>query len=300
MIRTVLGDISCGQLGRTLVHEHICCYSEPLFQMSGSHYLDKEALISASVRYLRELKSSHHLNTFMDCTPPNIGRDLELLKEVSYASEVNIIGSTGFYYTQEPILYNTDAATIARCMEQDIASHPIGIIKCAVEDPEISDFSKKLLQATAMAHLDSGLPIVMHTNARNRNGLPALELLLEAGVDPRAVTVGHLSDTDDLDYVSRIASYGCFIGFDRLYDNPTEEYLSRTAQKIKTLAGSGFADRILLSHDALFFNGFESQPVIHEKPRFAFCFDHILPRLPDAYAEQMLCQNPLCMLRCGK
>ena len=30
MIKTVLGDIRDNELGITLVHEHICCYSEYL------------------------------------------------------------------------------------------------------------------------------------------------------------------------------------------------------------------------------------------------------------------------------
>ena len=34
MIRTVLGEIRPDDLGVTLAHEHICCYSEYLYMIS--------------------------------------------------------------------------------------------------------------------------------------------------------------------------------------------------------------------------------------------------------------------------
>lgn len=43
-IKTVLGNIPEQDLGITLAHEHICCYSEYLYQMLGRSYLDKEKL----------------------------------------------------------------------------------------------------------------------------------------------------------------------------------------------------------------------------------------------------------------
>ena len=114
MIKTVLGDIKEDALGITLPHEHICCYSEYLNQMGKSKYLDKEQLLNIASDYLKELKAKYALNAFVDCTPVNIGRDIELLKRVSEQSEVNIVCSTGFYYTDEPVLYNTSAEQLCK------------------------------------------------------------------------------------------------------------------------------------------------------------------------------------------
>ena len=150
-----------------------------------------------------------------------------------------------------------------------------------------------------MAQLTLGLPIVLHTNANNKNGLKALEILLSEGVKPQAITVGHLSDTEDLEYVKQIGEYGCFIGFDRLYNNTDEEYITRKVNNIKTLCENGYSDKILLSHDALFFNGFEATPKINEKPRFSYCSQYILPRLSKQITEQLMIKNPLKMLKCG-
>ena len=298
LFKTVLGDISESDLGVTLAHEHICCFSEYAYQMVGKDYLDKNALADTATVYLKELKKKYGLATFVDCTPINIGRDVELLKRISEQSEINIICSTGFYYTDEPVLYNTSAEQLCKYMVADAYAVNAGIIKCAVENEAITRFGEKLLRACAKAHLCLGLPIVLHSNANNRNALKALEILFLEGVNPNAVTVGHLSDTDDLEYVKSIASYGCFIGLDRLYKNTSEEYVSKKTQSILELCKASYEDQILLSHDALFFNGFEAELKIDEQPRFSYCFDYILPQLTKSLSDKLMVQNPMRMLSC--
>ena len=295
MIKTVLGNIADGALGITLPHEHICCYSEYFYKMGGKAYLDKELLLRTSIHCLKQLKQRHGLCSFIDCTPINIGRDIELLKRVSYESGVHIIASTGFYYTREPLL-DKDADCIAEYLSLDAERVNAGVIKAAVEYEEISPFDKNLLKAYAIAHKNLGLPIVLHTNARNKNALPALEILLSDGVAPSAITVGHLSDTEELDYIHKIAELGCYIGLDRIYENVTEEYIGKKVGCIRSLCDKGYADKILLSHDALFFNGFDKAPRINEKPRFAYVFENILPRLDKDIAEKITIKNPQKML----
>jgi phosphotriesterase-related protein len=268
--------------------------------MAGKGYLDKEQLINVSIHYLKDLKEKYALNAFIDCTPVNIGRDIELLKEVSQKSGVNIICSTGFYYTEEPVLYNSSAELIAEYIIKDAENINAGIIKCAVQNETISEFNKKLLIASALAQKMLSLPIVLHTNANNKNGLKALEILLSEGVKPQAITVGHLSDTEDLEYIKQIAKIGCFIGFDRLYDNSSEEYISKKIEAIAELCNAGYEDKILLSHDALFFNGFQANPAINKQPRFSYYFEYILPGLSKERAEQIIIKNPLKMLKCGE
>ena len=58
LFKTVLGDISESDLGATLVHEHICCYSEYAYRMAGKDYLDKDALADTATVYLKELKKN--------------------------------------------------------------------------------------------------------------------------------------------------------------------------------------------------------------------------------------------------
>ncbi len=296
--KTVLGDILECDVGITLAHEHICCYSEYLHKMAGADYIDKEKLLRCSVDYLKELKEKYKLQTFIDCTPINIGRDIELLKKVSEKSGVNIICSTGFYYTDEPPLYNTSIDDLCDYIATDAKNINAGIIKCAVENEIISPLNEKLLRASAKAQLKLNLPIVMHTNARNKNGIKALEIILSEGVNPQAVTVAHLSDTDDVGYIKQFAECGCYIGLDRLYDSTSDEYIESKLKAITTLCETGYSNNILLSHDALFFNGFDKSAQINKTPRLNYCFDYILPQLPEKIAKQIMTNNVLRMLKC--
>ena len=271
--KTVLGNIQEKDIGKVLPHEHICCYSEYLYKMAGKQYLDKELLVDVSVNCLKSLKEKYDLSTLVDCTPINIGRDIELLKKVSEKSGVNIICSTGFYYTEEPVIYNTEEERLSEYIVSDAISTNAGVIKCAVENEEISPYIEKVLRACAKAQKRLNLPIVMHSNANNKSAVKALEIILSEGVKPQSVTVSHLSDTEDIEYIKFFAKCGCYIGLDRLYEIYTEEYINSKIGTILELCGSGYEDRILLSHDDSFFNGLSQNPKIKKTPRFNYCFE---------------------------
>lgn len=298
MIKTVLGNVNESEARNVLCHEHICCYSEYINTMANGKLFDKEGLIKVSADRLKYLKDKYGMNLFVDCTPVNIGRNIDLLKAVSEESGVHIVCSTGFYYTDECILFNTPVEVLTEFYKNDAERINAGIIKAAVEKKELSPLNEKLLIASAKAQLQTGLPIVMHTNANNQNGLKGLEILLGVGVPPSAITVGHLSDTENIDYILRIAGYGCYIGLDRLYENTTDEYIFQKLKTINALIDNGFADKIILSHDDMFYNGFDIEPKFNNTPRYNYVFDYILNRLPIDIAQKIISQNPIRMLKC--
>lgn len=266
--------------------------------MAGTGYLDKKELVRTASAYLKELKAKYGLTTFVDCTPVNIGRDVEVLRQVAEQTEMNLVCSTGFYYTDEPVLSAASSDRLCKYMVEDALSVNAGVIKCAVEAEQVGPFQEKVLRACARVHLHLGLPIVLHTNANNKNARKALEIMISEDVKPDTVTVSHLSDTDETEYIGEIADCGCFIGLDRLHGNTSEAYISKTVQKIKKLCEEGYEDRIVLSHDTMFFNGFEASPAMDASPRFSYCFEHILPELPAQTAEQIMVSNPARMLTC--
>ena len=298
MINTVLGNVGESEIKAALCHEHICCYSEYLKMMSGGKLFDKEELIMAAVSRFKWLKDKYNVNLFVDCTPVNIGRNIDLLKLISKRTGVHIVCSTGFYYTEECLLFNTPVEFFTELYINDAKNVNAGVIKVAVENKSLSMLNKKLLIASANAQLQTGLPIIMHTNAENQNGTSALELLISEGVPTTAITVGHLSDTDDMDYILKIAQYGCYIGLDRLHENTTEEYIQKKLKTVNTLIEAGFMDRIILSHDALVYNGFDREPKINNNARYNYVFDNIFSRLPKEIAQTVYKRNPIRMLSC--
>ena len=299
MLKTVLGDISANEVDSVLCHEHICCYSEYLRMMSGADYLDFDLLEEKAVSYLKRLKAKFGLNLFLDCTPINIGRNVELLRRVSEKSGVHIVCSTGFYHGEEPVLLGSPDELLVEHMIRDAKRINAGMIKAAVEAPSLTDFNVKLLNAAALAQKELGLPIVLHTNARNENAPKALEILLGNGVKPESITVGHLSDTEDAEYIISLAKLGCYIGLDRLYGVKDETYINRKTDMILRLCDAGFGDKLLLSHDAAFFNGFDYPMFINEEPRFSYVFEYIAPRLPEDIFRRLIHDNPIAMLGCG-
>ena len=162
-----------------------------------------------------------------------------------------------------------------------------------------TELAEKILTAVAMAQLKLDLPVIVHTNAKKENGLWALDIILSQGVSPRAVTVSHLSDTDNIDYIKAIAAHGCYLGLDRHYDEQSAGYAEEKIRIINELCAAGYAGQILLSHDALFFNGFSNDPLaINPTPRFHYIFEHILPAFSKEQIKKFMADNPLNMLGC--
>lgn len=298
MINTVLGQVNENEINAVLSHEHICCYSEYLRMMAGNNFFDEEELLRVSVKQLTSLKDKYGVNLFVDCTPVNIGRNIELLKRVSAASGVHIVCSTGFYYTEEIILCDMPVESLTEYYVNDARSINAGIIKAAVEAETLTELNKKFLVVCANTHKSTGLPIVLHSNAGNMNGLKALEILLDEGVPASAITVGHLSDTRDIEYVKSVAQYGCYIGLDRLYESVKEDYVDRKLHTINSLVDAGYVDKILLSHDDIVYNGFSFPCIINYNTRFNYVFDSILTRLPNDIVETIIKRNPVRMLNC--
>lgn len=294
-INTVLGEKSIEQNTITLPHEHICCYSEYLNRMS-KNYLNKEKLTNTSIDILKDLKKKHGVKLFVDCTPLNIGRDIEMLKKISYASEVDIVASTGFYYNYEPILDCMSEKQLAKFIVEDAKSVGAGAIKAAIESKTLSPFNIKLLKVAAYAQKETNLPIILHTNANNKNGIKAVEILLAENIRANKITVGHLSDTEDSEYIKLIAKTGCYIALDRLYENKTEKYINSKVTQINNILSEGFGNRLLLSHDDSVFQGFCDNPQI-KKPRWDYLFENIINKFDDKTKRLLLMSNPLSMLR---
>lgn len=293
-LRTVLGKKLIDKNASVLSHEHVCTYSGYLNMMS-ERYLDKGELINKSADVLKKMKEKYGLGVLVDCTPLNIGRDTELLKKVSELSGVDIVCSTGFYYNDEPILNCMSAETLADFIIEDAENVCAGVIKAAVEYEEVSDFNIKLLKAAAIAQKKTGLPVILHTNANNGNGKKAVDVLLEENVAPNHIVVGHLSDTNNAEYVINFAKSGCYVAFDRLYDDKSDDYINAKVGQIIKLCESGYENKLLLSHDDAVFMGFASEPKISE-PRWNYMFDYIIPKLDEKTADKILKDNAYAML----
>jgi phosphotriesterase-related protein len=107
--------------------------------------------------------------------------------------------------------------------------------------------------AAAEAHQQTGVPITTHTHAPSQNGREQLHFLLERGVPPERLIIGHCGDSEDLDYLRELMDAGATIGMDRF----GMEHVLPDEARVRTvlaLLAQGYADRMVLSHDAAFFS----------------------------------------------
>ena len=114
--------------------------------------------------------------------------------------------------------------------------------------------------------------------------------------------VGHAGDSNDLDYVMELADSGATLGMDRFgldLFNPTPDCV----RTIAALAARGYADRMVLAHDANCFMDYfgagqeAAKASVTPNWHYTHISDDVLPALreagmTEAQIEQMLVGNP--------
>jgi phosphotriesterase-related protein len=252
-INGVLGAIETRDLGFTLMHEHILV-ANPAMRRSFPGYVDEEVLIRDAIREVGSARE-RGVCTMVDLTPINLGRDIRIIREVSEKTGMQMVAATGFYWTEEPWMDAWDAEALAGYLLREIregiegTDSKAGVIKCATDRFGVTPFNKKLLEATALAHRRTGVPISTHTAVFNESGLAQQDVFEECGVDLGRVVIGHCGDSEDFSYLEAILERGSYIGMDR---NGIDLILP-TKQRVATIAElcrRGWADRMVLSHDA--------------------------------------------------
>ena len=94
-IETVSGPIEPSELGVTLSHEHV------LVSMGedNRHYpwlFDWDVTRANAIRELSEAKAGG-IDSIIDLTTPDLGRDVEFVRDVAEAAGINVIVATGIW-----------------------------------------------------------------------------------------------------------------------------------------------------------------------------------------------------------
>jgi phosphotriesterase-related protein len=261
MVHTVLGPIAAEEMGVTLAHEHIACFSHSMKQTFGERWFKTDELISAAVKLLLKARD-RGLGTLIDGTPNNLGRDIRILREVSGRSGVNIVASSGMYYSESAFLENKSPEFFAdffiyECVHGMAGTDSLpGILKCATGAQGFTPNNITLLKTMALVQKATGLPLFAHNIHALKTGLRQLDILEQSGVDLSRVIVGHCSDTCDLPYLESLLERGCYLGFDRL--RPNADGNRAQAETICALIRRGWLERLLLSHDYCVFLDFRN------------------------------------------
>jgi phosphotriesterase-related protein len=257
MVQTVTGPVAGDQLGVTLVHEHVMCASAGIVTGWPALFGSREALVERAVAILRQTVEDG-VDTMVDATPFDLGRDMRLLRECAERSGMRIIASSGHWLVPSPTFTNRTVAQLAELFITELTTGAestgirAGMIKVASEE-RIEPFDRKVLEAAAIAHKETGAGILTHAAARNRIGEAQAAVFDELGVDPGRVIIGHSDDTTDITYITGLADRGYLIGMDRIACGQLPEYgAQRVPDRLRMIAelvSRGYAGSLTLSTD---------------------------------------------------
>jgi phosphotriesterase-related protein len=299
IIMTVNGPVPTSKAGITLTHEHILVDFIGADSIIESRW-ERAKVIDRSLPYLRQIKELG-CKTFVDCTPAYLGRDPLILKSLSDSTGLNIITNTGYYgannnkyiprfaFTESP---DQLAEKWIKEWKNGIDGTGIkpGFIKIAVNRDSLSEFHKKLVRAAARAHLKTGLIIASHTGP----SLPAFEqlaVLEEEGVSPEAFIWVHAMNEKGKASLIKAAQTGAWISLDNLNEKNVGEVLNT----IKILKENKLLNKILLSHDAGWYDPAKENGGVYRG--YSTLFEKLIPALrEEKFSEkeikQILVSNP--------
>ncbi len=293
-INTVLGALDTENLGMTLMHEHLGTVDANVWK-AFPDWLDRDQFIEYAVGQYKKAKE-RGIDTIVDVTPLDLGRDIGMIEEVSDKSGIQVVACTGIYGNSYGWHLYKDPDYIAslfiREAEKGIEGTDIkaGVIKCATHGDHINQDDERMLKIIAKVHRETGLPIITHSIGHS--GYEQQNVFEAEGVDLSKVVIGHLGDLDDVDYIERVAERGSYLGLDR-FSIDTIMPLAVRAKVLKELCDRGYRDKIIVSHDCMcFMDGQDSLHIFggtwedfykqdHEdmEYQYTYVFDYLWPEL---------------------
>lgn len=253
-IMTVRGAMPVTQMGQSLIHEHLLVDFIGADKINASRW-DRPAVLQKVVPYVAALPAMK-ITTLVSCTPAYLGRDPELLREISERTGINILTNTGYYgavnNTYLPAhAFSSSAETLSGIWidewKNGIGQTGIkpGFIKIGVNSGSLSEMHQKLIQAAGLTHAQTGLTIASHTGPY----LPAKQqvaLLKSQGIHPSAFIWVHAQNEPRMENYSSLAAEGAWISLDGIQPSNLQVYL----EKLRYLKEQGWLKQVLISHDA--------------------------------------------------
>ncbi len=260
-VQTVRGPVDSADLGKVLVHEHVFVLGEE-FRLNYETW-DEDAEVERAIGMLNELKGLG-IDTILDPTVLGLGRYIPRIQKIAAGTDLNIVVATGlytyndvpfqFHHTGPGLLFDGPEPMVelfVKDIREGIADTGVraAFLKCAIEEAGLTPGVERVMRAVAQTHVETGVPITVHTFPHNQSGLTTQRVLKEEGVDLSKVVIGHSGDSTDLDYLTQLADAGSLLGMDRFGIDvllPFEQRVDTVAE----LCRRGYAEKVVLAHDA--------------------------------------------------
>ncbi len=254
---------------------------------------------------------SEGIDTIIDATTYDLGKDPQLLAEVSAGSGVNIINVTGWWLDVPRFLSGVSPNQMAREFVKDIEEGfrgtgiKAGILKCAADFQGVTVDLELMARAASRAHVETGIPMMVHSYPTGQVARRQIEIFKEEGVDLTKVKIDHSNDTTDTEYLQWILDQGCYLGLDRYPGQFVSPHM-RTVT-LKNLIDMGYGDRLCPSHDCICLHIHKEQPdgSIPEEhdffksnmDQYLYIHRHVIPDLlemgiTEEQVQQLFVDNP--------
>ncbi|MFB9535362.1 MULTISPECIES: phosphotriesterase family protein [Streptomyces] len=290
-IRTVLGDVSPGDLGVCDAHDHLF-FGSP--RLPGQE-LRSVAAARAELAAFREQGGG----AVVQWTPYGLGRRAADLPPLSRETGVHVVAATGLH---QAVHYDDDTLAGLRGRLADVFVSELtegigasgvraGLVKVAGGFHALDAHARWTMAAAAEAHHATGAAIAVHLEL-GTGALDVLDLLCgELGVPPHRVVLGHLNRSPDLVVHRQAAESGCYLAF----DGPSHAHHAtdwRMPDAVRALADAGFGDRVLLGADTTT----AAARSVGGGPGMPYLLRRVRPRLVHAVGEDLvgriLMENP--------
>jgi phosphotriesterase-related protein len=313
-VQTVTGATSPERLGRTLMHEHLMIGYPGWDADSVRPGPGADEMFAKCVDRIEEMKD-RGFTAMLDPCPNDLGRDVEFIAKVAQKTDFQIICATGLYKEGEGAtaywkfrsnfgsVVDAMAELFIKELSEGVGETGIraGIIKVGTGHETLTEYERWIFEAAAKASVETGAPITTHTDG-GRFGDDQQDFLVEHGVAPHRIVIGHSCGTSDHGYHMKIVEGGSYLGFDRFgldMIHPDEE---RVAALLRLLE-QGRGSQIVVSHDSVWC--WRGMPI--PSPEIAaqmekiwnptHFIDRIAPRLrdggaSDAQIEALIVDNP--------
>ncbi|MEU4339910.1 phosphotriesterase-related protein [Nocardia sp. NPDC023852] len=296
-IETVRGAIDTAGLGVTLMHEHIFVLTGDIQQNYPAEWGSEDERIADAVRRLRGAYDAG-VHTIVDLTVVGLGRYIPRIQRIAEQISVNLVVATGVYtYDDVPFYFHYRGPALNAMMGAQVPDpmvdmfigdirHGIagtgvkaGMLKCAIDQQGLTSGVERVMRAIAKAHLETGVPITVHTHPDSRTGLDVKRVLCdEEGVDPGRIVLGHSGDSTDCDHLSELADAGFILGMDR-FGIHLETTFEARADTLIEMVRRGYTDRMVLSQDANCYIDWVEPAAMAALPQWHYThiFDDVFP-----------------------
>lgn len=253
---------------------------------------DPDTCLDCFEQTLKELQELYAkgVRRILEVSNIGMGRDLAWIQKLEKRSGIQIVTSTGFY--KEPFLPDLSVEEMAALMIEDLKSQKAQVIgEIGTSYQKWKEQERKVFEAAVLAHQETGALITTHTTLGTL-GLEQARYLIENGVDPDRIIIGHMDLSNDLHAILDVLALGVNIGFDTI--GKTNYLLDeRRVELLCELEKRGLIDHVVLSMDITR----KTQLKDFKGKGYAYLLDTFVPLLrkanmKEASIQQMLKQTP--------